>query len=60
MKLVSLKLARQGRPVDAGQLKHYEGQIRDTLISRTLLLQQAQSMGIDVKDALVGKALEYD
>jgi peptidyl-prolyl cis-trans isomerase C len=58
MKLVSLKLARQGRPVDAAQLKQYEGQIRDTLINRTLLLQQAQSMGIDVKDSLVAKALD--
>jgi peptidyl-prolyl cis-trans isomerase C len=58
MKLVSLKLARQGRPVDAEQLKRYEGQIRDTLINRTLLLQQAQSMGIDVKDSLVAKALD--
>lgn len=58
MKLVSLKLARQGRPVDAGQLKQYEGDIRETLINRTLLLQQAQSMGIEVKDGLVTDALE--
>ncbi|WP_372677151.1 peptidylprolyl isomerase [Desulfosarcina sp.] len=58
MKLVSLKLARQGRPVDAEQLKRYEGEIRDTLINRTLLLQQAQSAGIDVKDAAVAKALD--
>ena len=58
MKLVSLKLARQGRPVDAEQLKRYEGEIRDTLINRTLLLQQAQSAGIDVKDTAVAKALD--
>jgi len=58
MKLVSLKLARQGRPVDAEQLKRYEGEIRDTLINRTLLLQQAQSAGIDVKDTTVAKALD--
>ena len=58
MKLVSLKLARQGRPVDAAQLKQYEGEIRDTLINRTLLLQQAQSAGIDVKDTTVAKALD--
>ena len=58
MKLVSLKLARQGRPVDAQQLKRYEGEIRDTLINRTLLLQQAQSEGIDVKDTAVAKALD--
>lgn len=58
MKLVSLKLARQGRPVDAAQLKRYEGEIRDTLINRTLLLQQAQSAGIDVKDTAVAKALD--
>jgi len=58
MKLVALKLARQGRPADAAQLKRYEGEIRETLINRTLLLQQAQSMGIDVKDGLVAKALD--
>lgn len=58
MKLVSLKLARQGRPVDAQLLKRYEGEIRDTLINRTLLLQQAQSAGIDVKDSAVAKALD--
>ena len=58
MKLVSLKLARQGRPVNAEQLKQYEGDIRETLINRTLLLQQAQSMGIEVKDSLVVKALD--
>ncbi len=57
IKMVSLKLARQGRPMNAAQLKQYEGQIRDTLINRTLLLQQAQSMGIDVKDSLVAKAM---
>lgn len=58
MKLVSLKLARQGRPVDADQLKRYEGDIRENLINRTLLLQQAQTMGIDVKESLVAKALD--
>ncbi len=58
MKLVSLKLARQGRPVNAEQLKRYEGEIRDTLINRTLLLQQAKSAGIDVKDSAVVKALD--
>jgi peptidyl-prolyl cis-trans isomerase C len=58
MKLVSLKLARQGRPVEGQQLKRYEGEIRDTLINRTLLLQQAQSAGIDVKDTAVAKALD--
>jgi len=58
MKLVSLKLARQGRPVNDEQLKRYEGDIRETLVNRTLLLQQAQSMGIDVKENLVAKALD--
>lgn len=58
MKLVALKLARQGRPVDDAMLKRYEGNIRETLINRTLLMQQAQSMGIEVKDSLVAKALE--
>ena len=58
MKLVSLKLARQGRPVNAEQLKKYEGEIRETLINRTLLLQQSQTMEIKVKDSLVAKALD--
>ena len=58
MKLVSLKLARQGRPVNAEQLKRYEGEIRDTLVNRTLLLQQAKSAGIDVKNSAVVKALD--
>jgi peptidyl-prolyl cis-trans isomerase C len=58
MKLVSLKLARQGRPMDPQQLKRYEGEIRETLINRTLLLQQSQSEGIDIKDSPVAKALD--
>ena len=58
MKLISLKLARQGRPMDDAQLKRYEGNIRETLISRTLLLQQSQTLGISVKDSLVDKALD--
>lgn len=58
MNLVALKMARQGRPVDAGQLKRYEGEIRETLINRFLLLQQAQSTGLDVKEDLVTKALD--
>lgn len=57
MKLISLKLARQGRPMDDAQLKRYEGNIRETLISRTLLLQQSQTLGISVKESLVDKAL---
>ena len=57
MKLVSLKLARQGHPMDDAQLRRYEGSIRETLIKRSLLLQQAKSMNIQVKDNLVDKAL---
>ena len=57
MKLVSLKLARQGRPVDDVQLKRYEGSIRETMIKRSLLLQQAKSMDIKVADRQVAKAL---
>ncbi|MGA6924289.1 MAG: peptidylprolyl isomerase [Desulfosarcina sp.] len=57
MKLVSLKLARQGRPVNAAQLKQYEGDIRETLINRTLLLQKSQGVGIAVSDSLVTDAL---
>jgi peptidyl-prolyl cis-trans isomerase C len=58
MKLVSFKLARQGRPVDDAQLKRYESNIRETLINRTLLLQQSKSMGIEIKESLVAKALD--
>lgn len=58
MKLVSLKLARQGRPVTAEQLKQHEGNLRETLINRALLLQQAQTLGIDVNNRLVAKALD--
>jgi peptidyl-prolyl cis-trans isomerase C len=57
MKLVALKLARQGRPIDAAELKRYEGNIRETLVNRALLLQQAQAKGMTVKDSLVAKAL---
>lgn len=57
MKLVSLKLARQGRPVNAAQLKQYEGDIRETLINRTLLLKRSQAAGIAVSDSLVTDAL---
>ena len=56
MNMVKMRLTRQGRPVDAEQLKRYEGQIRDTLINRTLLLQQAQSMDIEADAGLVAKA----
>lgn len=57
MKLVSLRLSRQGRPVSDAQLKNYEPNIRETLINRTLLLQQSKSEGVDVKESLVTKAL---
>ena len=57
LKLVSLRLTRQGRPVSEAQLKHYEADIRETLINRTLLLQQSKSAGVDVKESLVTKAL---
>ena len=58
MKLVSLKLARQGRPVNEEQLKRYENDIRETLINRALLLQQSQEQGIDVKGSQVTEALD--
>ena len=57
IKMVSLSLARQGRPMDADQLKRYEGTIRENMISRALLLQKAQSAEISVKENLVDKAL---
>ncbi len=56
MGMVKMRLERQGRPMDAEQLKRYEDQIRDTLINRTLLLQQAQSLGIEANAGLVTKA----
>jgi peptidyl-prolyl cis-trans isomerase C len=58
MKLVSLKLARQGRPVNEAQLKRYEKDIRETLINRALLLQQSRDEGIDVKESQVTEALD--
>ena len=58
MKLVALKLSRQGRSISDEQLKRYEGNIRETLINRALLLQQSQAKGITVKDTLVTKALD--
>lgn len=58
MKLVSLRLSRQGQPIDAQGLKRYEGQFRETLINRALLLQQSQALGIDVNPSLVTKALD--
>ncbi len=58
MKLVSLRLSRQGQPIDAQGLKRYEGQLRETLINRALLLQQSQALGIDVNPILVSKALD--
>jgi peptidyl-prolyl cis-trans isomerase C len=58
MKLVALKLSRQGRSISDEQLKRYEGNIRETLINRTLLLQQSQTKGITVKDNQVTKALD--
>lgn len=58
MQLIALKLERQGRPVDAEQLKQYEVRIRETLINRTLLLQQSQAKGITVKESLVAKAMD--
>jgi peptidyl-prolyl cis-trans isomerase C len=58
MKLVSFKLTRQGRPVSAEQLKRYEKDIRETLISRTLLLEQAETLEIGVKESLVRKAMD--
>lgn len=58
MQLIALKLERQGRPVNAEQLKQYEVRIRETLINRTLLLQQSQAKGITVKESLVAKAMD--
>jgi peptidyl-prolyl cis-trans isomerase C len=57
MKLVSLKLARQGRPVNAEQMKRYEAQIRETLINRTLLLEKSRAMELTVKENVVAKAI---
>lgn len=56
MKLVAMKLARQGRPIDDAQLSRYAGNIRENLINRTLLLQQCRAEGIGVKARLVDEA----
>jgi peptidyl-prolyl cis-trans isomerase C len=56
MKLVSMRLARQGRPVSDAQLKQYESNIRENMIHRALLLQESKSAGVAVKDNLVDKA----
>lgn len=58
MKLVALKLTREGRSVSDEQLKRYEGQVRETLINRTLLLQESQSSGVEVPQKAVDQALE--
>lgn len=58
LKKVSLKLSRQGRPMSDEQLKRYEGNIRETLINRILLLQQSESEGITVRDSQVAQALD--
>lgn len=58
MKQVSFKLKRQGRPLNAEQMKRYESRIRETMINRSLLLQQAQSEGIEASNRLVDKALD--
>lgn len=55
MKLLTLKMARQGRSVSEDQLKRYEGNLRENLIQRTLLLQQAEKKGIKVRDSVVDK-----
>lgn len=58
IKLVALRLTLQGQHLDPEDLQRYEGQFRETLINRVLLLVQAQAMDIDVADALVVSALE--
>lgn len=56
-KKIAFELSNQGRPITDEQLQRYEGNIRETLINRVLLLQQSESDGITVKDSLVDKAL---
>jgi len=58
MKQVSFKLKRQGRPLNAEQMKRYESRIRETMINRSLLLQHAQSEGIEASNRLVDKAMD--
>ncbi len=57
MKMVALKLSQQGRHLNAEELKRYEGNIRETLINRALLLQQVESEKITVRDSQVAQAL---
>ncbi len=58
MKMLTLKMARQGRAVGQEQLKRYEGNLRENLIQRTLLLQQAETEGIKVNSSTVDKTFD--
>lgn len=57
-KKIALNLSQQGRPISEEQLERYEGNIRETLINRVLLLQQTESEGIAIKNRQVDKALK--
>ncbi len=58
MKLVAMKLAREGRPVSDEQLRRYEGDIRETLINRALLFQKSRELGIEIQKKQIDKALD--
>jgi peptidyl-prolyl cis-trans isomerase C len=58
MKLVALQLTRQGRSADVSQMQRYRGNIRETMINRALLLQKAATEEINVRESLVGKAVD--
>jgi peptidyl-prolyl cis-trans isomerase C len=58
MRMVSFKLTRQGRPVSLAELTKYEKEILETLISRVLMLNQAEVLDVGVKESLVSKAMD--
>lgn len=58
LKLIQLKMERQGRPVSAARLQRYAGEIRETLINRILLQEKARSGGVTTGARQVAKAME--
>jgi peptidyl-prolyl cis-trans isomerase C len=58
LKLIKLKMARQGRPLSDAQLKRYTNEVRETLINRILLQEKATAEGVSVRAHQVKRALE--
>lgn len=58
LKLIQLKLAHQGRTLTESHLRRYTGEIRETLINRTLLQARADAEGIRASGSQVKRALD--